>query len=359
MNFLTTQAKLGLLLITSFLTACGDGGGSDSNISGDQPKANQVSYGEISGTAFSNTVLTSAHVTALCKNGSGFKSSVNTNDKGEWKGEVDKNQFPCRIEINTNTQQYHGYAVKEGNVNINPLTDVVIANASTQIPTVWYKSGTNIDETKLKSSSDDLIKGLKNKGYDVDDSSNFFGKKLDETSKEFQIVKDLFSAIEKSTTIEDFNALLLLLKDGNFSQIPQKIAIGDNLPNLEINSNACIKQDDVNYDHCNSTFINDFTESQLITPMGEPCTLTKVNDKLMLSNGKVTISTYLNGEEQDLAVIPSANVPGDSILLYAGNSDGVGVNFGYSISRKQIMVSGAGSQKENDSNSLVCSTIRK
>ena len=359
MNFLTTQTKLGLLLIISFLTACGGSGESDSNISSEQPKSNQVNYGEVSGTAFSNSVLTSANVTALCKNGSGFKSSVNTNDKGEWKGEVDKDQFPCRIEINSSSEQYHGYAVKEGNVNINPLTDVVIANASTQVPAVWYKSGTNIDETKLKSSSDDLIKRLKNKGYDVDDNSNFFEKKLDETSKEYQIVKDLFSAIERSTTIEDFNALLLLLKDGNFSQIPQKIAIGGNLPNLEINSNACIKQDDVHYDHCNSTFINDFTENQLITLMGEPCTLTKVNNKLMLSNGKVTISTYLNGEEQDFAVIPSANAPADSIVLYAGNSDGVGVNFGYSISRKQIMISGAGSQDKNDPNSLVCSTIRK
>lgn len=227
MKTLVLKTKLSLMMCTIFLTACGGGSSDNNSTSIQQPNQNQIKYAELSGTAFSDKLLISANITAICKDGSGFRSNVTTDEKAKWKGEVDSAQFPCRIEVNSGTDTYHGYARGPGNINLNPLTDVVIANASAQVPTAWYKVGSSIDDAKLKSAQEALITALKNKGYDVDNSSDFFAKKSDATSNEYLLVKQLFSALDKSTTIEDFNALLLLLKDGNFSQIPQKISTPD------------------------------------------------------------------------------------------------------------------------------------
>ena len=359
-SFNNIKMNLGIAVVTVLLTACGGGSSNNDNTPvKDTPKDPQMTYSQLVGTTFSTTPLQSASITAICKDGGGFKEKVITDAQGKWKGDVNSTQLPCRLEVTSSQKQYHGYATKAGNVNLNPLTDLLIANATSQLPSIWYKTGSAIDETRLKTSNTALLKTLKSKGYNIDESKDLIGTVSDLNSDEYQVTKDLISTIEKSITIKDFNELLLLIKDGNIGQIPNKTSISENLPSLQINPNACIKIDEINYNHCNSTVINDFVENQLITPMGEQCTLTKVNDKLVLSNGKIAVTALLNSEENDFAVIPSAKIAGDSLLIAAANNDGVAVSLVYDLKKKIIGGSTAGSKDLNDTNSLVCSSTRK
>ncbi|MDO1747266.1 hypothetical protein Q2349_27170, partial [Escherichia coli] len=98
-------------------------------------------YKLISGTAFSSSVLNCANVTAICIYGPGFKDKVIAIAHGQWQVEIDTSIFPCRLEAKAEGQTYHSYIDHEGRVNINPLTDMVVAYASNQVPVTWYQSG--------------------------------------------------------------------------------------------------------------------------------------------------------------------------------------------------------------------------
>ena len=73
--------------------------------------------------------------------------------------EIDTGKFPCRLEAKAEGQTYHSYIDHEGRVNINPLTDMVIAYASNQVPVTWYQSGSMTTE-KLNSANSALVAEL-------------------------------------------------------------------------------------------------------------------------------------------------------------------------------------------------------
>ncbi|MDT1913585.1 hypothetical protein FPK81_21855, partial [Acinetobacter baumannii] len=91
--------KITSVLSVILLVACGDENSnsvSEEKIA--QSTQNQVTYKLISGTAFSTSVLNGANVTAICKDGLGFKNKVIVNAQGQWQGEIDTSKFPCRLE---------------------------------------------------------------------------------------------------------------------------------------------------------------------------------------------------------------------------------------------------------------------
>lgn len=153
--------KLSGLLSAILLVACGGSDNSNNTTENKEVTNNptEIAYATITGTAFAASALTDASVTANCKDNAGFKTAVKVDAQGKWQGQVDSSKLPCRLEVKANEQSYHSYISQAGNININPLTDLTIAYASTQVPTTWYQSGVMTDE-KLKSANTAMIAEL-------------------------------------------------------------------------------------------------------------------------------------------------------------------------------------------------------
>jgi len=353
--------KLTGLFSIILLVACG---GENSNSVNEmqivESKQAEVTYKVVVGTAFSNSALNGANVTAICKDGVGFKNPVVVNAQGQWQGEVDSSKLPCRLQVKANGQSYHSYIDQERDVNINPLTDMVIAYASNQIPVMWYQSGIMTTE-KLKSSNFALVAELIEKGYGIDNDVDLFNVEVRANSSIHQAIQELLEAIENNENIKDYDALVMLIKDGNLSQLPMKSdQILVNPLNINIDTTACQQYDSgiiERYNYCTSNVLPDFKEDQLITPFGEKCNLTKVGDMLTVSNGKLTISTFINKDEND--GIPSKTSIGT--LFVASNPVSsaqedvlysIGISF---LADGQINGISAGNGKGD---ALVCATTR-
>jgi len=353
--------KISGLLSVILLIACGgENSNSVSEAKISQSNQNEVTYKLISGTAFSTSALNGANVTAICKDGIGFKNTVNVNTQGKWQGEVDNSKFPCRLQVKANGQSYYSYVEREGNVNINPLTDMVVAYASNQVPATWYQSGTMATE-KLNSANFALVTELIKKGYGVNNDVDLFNAEMKANNPIHQAIQELLEAIKNNRNIKDYDALLMLIKDGNLSQLPMKSdQILVNPLNINIDTTACQQYDSgiiERYNYCTSNVLPDFKEDQLITPFGEKCNLTKVGDMLTVSNGKLTISTFINKDEND--GIPSKTSIGT--LFVASNpvssaQEDVLYNIGISfLADGQINGISAGNGKGD---ALVCATTR-
>ncbi|WP_284879569.1 hypothetical protein [Acinetobacter variabilis] len=294
--------------LSCLLSACGGSGSSDSSNSSTNESNNnltQTTYAEISGVAFANKALASAEVNAICKDGSGFKSKVSTNQDGAWSGEVNASQFPCRIEVQAD-RKYYGYAQKAGNVNVNPLTDLSIAYGSSQLPEIWYKSGV-ISTDKLNLGQFELLTELIKKGYGIENNVDIFNGKVEIADPIHQVIQNLLEAIRTGNTIKDYDALLILVKDGNLSFIPDKpnSALVDPL-NIQVNTGACVPYDPKEfgrYEYCNSSVLPDFEEDQLISVFGQKCVLTKVGEILSITDGKLTISARINQDKDDAILV--------------------------------------------------------
>ena len=298
--------KISGLLSVILLIACGgenSNSGSEAKIS--QSNQNEVTYKLISGTAFSTSALNGANVTAICKDGIGFKNTVNVNTQGKWQGEVDNSKFPCRLQVKANGQSYYSYVEREGNVNINPLTDIVVAYASNQVPATWYQSGTMATE-KLNSANSALVIELIKKGYGVNNDVDLFNAEMKANSPIHQAIQELLEAIKNNRNIKDYDALLMLIKDGNLSQLPKKVDIlNSSIPTIfNFNTNACqilpALENMQQYNKCSDKVINNFIESNLVAAdSDEKCVLVKQGNKVSLTKGNQTVSALLDQEQED------------------------------------------------------------
>lgn len=300
----TYQAMLSAMLSGFLLSACG--GSSDSqNSSTSNLTTNpaEQTYAEISGTAFSNKSLADAKVNAVCKNSSGFKSDVVTDEEGQWKGEVDPLQFPCRIEVQAD-RKYYGYAQKAGNVNLNPLTTIMLASATGLLPSAWYTAGTDLEISRLQTTIQNLIAELKKEGYSVDGSRDLLNVISDLNSAEFKVAQELLSAIEANPNIDNFEALLLLIKDGNVSQIPTKLA-KDDTATWNIKLNACVPGNKLSplydfYSNCSKDVLNDLETANLVHDTSDTyCSLKKDNETITLTKGTQSLVVKIDQEEAD------------------------------------------------------------
>ncbi|WP_133976181.1 hypothetical protein [Acinetobacter calcoaceticus] len=295
--------KLTGLFSIILLVACG-GENSDSvnEMQIVESKQAEVTYKVVVGTAFSNSALNGANVTAICKDGAGFKSSVVVNAQGQWQGELDSSKLPCRLQVKANGQSYHSYIDQERDVNINPLTDMVIAYASNQIPVTWYQSGIMTTE-KLKSSNSAFVAELIKKGYGIDNDVDLFNVEVKANSSIHQAIQELLEAIEN---IKDYEALLTLIKDGNLSQLPKNVEVLDNsIPIIfNFNTNACqmlpASENMQPYNKCSDKVLNDFVESNLVAAdSDEKCVLVKQGNKVSLTKGNQKVSALLDKEQED------------------------------------------------------------
>ncbi|WP_331344215.1 hypothetical protein [Cellvibrio sp. UBA7661] len=196
------------------------------NSSAASSQANAV----VSGTAAVGAAIVNGTVTAKCADGSGFIQTVTTNAQGVFSGSLPLASFPCALQITDGTPAVtlHSYALTSGTVNITPLTDLLVANASTQLPSTWFQ-GTSwqIDSAQLQTAQNNLKTILTNANYSLP-SGNF-----DPLTISFQIgdvwdqlLDQLQAAIDASSTLSSYADLLNLVKDGNFNSIPPKTSGG-------------------------------------------------------------------------------------------------------------------------------------
>lgn len=356
-----TTPKLSILFSILLLTACGSNNDPSTDVGVKQSdQTDKITYSTVSGTAFAASALKDATVTAICKDGVGFKNTVMVDEEGKWQGEVDSRKFPCRLEVKANGESYHSYIGQEGSVNINPFTDIALTYASTQMPAIWYQSGIiTVDQLKLANSA--LVAELIKKEYALDGKVDVFNTITAINNPIHQAIQALLEAIQSGKSIQDYNALLTLVKDGNLAQLPIKPdSIVVSPLNLQVNTIACQQYESgmiERYNYCASNVLPDFKEEQLITPFGERCILTKEGSLLTVSNGKITISAIINKDEDD--EIPTKTSVGT--LFVASNSvsstlDDVLYNVGISFFPSgQINGVTAGNEKGE---SLVCATTR-
>ncbi|EXR47966.1 hypothetical protein [Acinetobacter baumannii] len=298
--------KITSVLSVILLVACGDENSnsvSEEKIA--QSTQNQITYKLISGTAFSTSTLNGANVTAICKDGLGFKNKVIVNAQGQWQGEIDTSKFPCRLEAKAEGQTYHSYIDHEGRVNINPLTDMVVAYASNQVPVTWYQSGSMTTE-KLNSANSALVAELIKKGYGINNDMDLFTAEMKANNPIHQAIQELLEAIQNNRNIKDYDALLMLVKDGNLSQVPEKIEFLNNsvAKVFGFNKDACQvlpkTENTEQYNKCSDKVIDDFSESNLVaTDSDEKCILVKQGNKVSFTKGNQTVSALLDKEQED------------------------------------------------------------
>lgn len=351
---LNTKKKcmLNLFLISILITGCGGDNSNDSSVVIEPTDQFEIEYSTITGTAFAESTLNGKTVTASCKDSVGFKEEVVVDEHGLWLGQVDSSKFPCRLEVKANEHSYHSYISQAGRVNINPFTDLAIAYASTQLPATWYQSG-SITVDQLKSANTALVNELIKKDYSLDSKTDLFTTEIKTVNPLHLAIQALLDAIQDSNSIQDYNALLTLIKDGNLSQLPEKLKNQntetnlDDLPNVtdfslnKFNNKACTWVENTTelYINCNKDVMSDFKNLSLVSIIGisesgiltKPCEIYKYGENLTLQTGGKSITAqftsqgfdqiYYQNDENQIVVSasPSKNRFNTATLVFRDN----------------------------------------
>lgn len=131
-------------IAAAVLTACGGGGG------GGSPAAPAPAV-LVSGTAATGAAIASGAVSLKCASGSA--STATTGVDGRFTVDVTGVGFPCLIRVTYKdaagaTQTLHSLATAPGNVNLTPLTELLVANALGLAPAAAFDA---FDAAKLRA----------------------------------------------------------------------------------------------------------------------------------------------------------------------------------------------------------------
>jgi hypothetical protein len=290
--------------LSIILTACGSGSSNSSEAEKSKPVVPSVTYSTVTGVASAATPLANAQVTANCKDNTGFKDTVTTDNHGKWSAKIDSSKFPCSLEVKSGAGVYHSYVTSAATVNITPFTDLAVALATNQMPVDWYKSGKEISADKLASATNLLVQELTKKNYNVPENFNPFTAVTSASIS--QLLSDFLAALAaNSATIKDYSELLTLVKDGSVSSLPAKTSTVPVTPltKLVIDPKACQLESDENYYYCMANVLTDFSNVTVWSFDDEkkehPCTIKKDKEVITVSQDGVQISAKIDAEESD------------------------------------------------------------
>ena len=212
------------LSASALLVAC-SGGGSSNN--GAQqvvttPPNPTPTTQTISGTAAIGAPVVDGTVTARCADGSGFTQAIKTEADGSWSGEIDSDALPCALQVSGGTPPVtlHSFAAAPGTVNITPLTDLVLALATTQSPQDWFDGfdGSSVD---IGTASGTLLDTFANRGFTIPQTGNPFTTPFTTNGSGWDgLLDDIGQAVADDPGLADHAALVALVKDGNLSNLP-------------------------------------------------------------------------------------------------------------------------------------------
>lgn len=301
---------LGLITILG-LSACG---GDDSTfVSSTPPKEEPplvTSYVTIKGTAISRNILSNATVTARCKDDSGFKNIVKSNEKGEWEGQVKLDQLPCRLkaknDIDGNLTHYSVIFDASNHINITPFTDLAIAirKGYSYMPNVLYgAAGRDINydvlRANLNNNNNLLVRVLIEKDYDISPSTQFFSETIDINGNIMENIKGIMIAADTNRNRGSFSDLIRAVHIGDYTVlIPNKVIYSN--PVVLPDYHACAQGGADNTFHsCTAKVISDFDSTSLLSEKNNTsCRLKKEGGTFSFFANRISyISYYYDGDE--------------------------------------------------------------
>lgn len=102
-----------------------------------------VAETQLFGTAAVGAPIAGGLVEVRC-DGASTVLSTTTAPTGTWQVNTTGQTLPCAVRVTGGSlgagQAYHSIAMTFGNTNITPLTDLLIANATGQLPSAWWLS---------------------------------------------------------------------------------------------------------------------------------------------------------------------------------------------------------------------------
>ena len=133
--------KIWLLAATVIGLVSGCGGDGDGGIT--------ATPGVLGGTAAVGSPIVGGSIAVTCAGGSVLPATT-TSATGAWQVTLLGQSLPCAIQVSggtvnnvANTNAYHSIATALGNVNVSPITDLIVANlAGAAVPGTWF-SGLN------------------------------------------------------------------------------------------------------------------------------------------------------------------------------------------------------------------------
>jgi hypothetical protein len=214
------------IFIPSLLIGCG--GSNDSTTDDVDSQVNEV----VNGTAAIGEAIAGGSVTAKCSDGSGFLSPVLTDSKGDFSGAVAEGALPCAIKVVSQDGSIilHSLALEAGITNITPITDMIIALASSEMPEDWFASDSiEYVLSSLEDATRTVLSSLKDAGFELP-SENFdpFNHAFEINDPSDRLLDSIQVAIAGNANIDNYEDLLELISDGNISQFPLLPEIEDN-----------------------------------------------------------------------------------------------------------------------------------
>jgi len=207
-----------VMIMTAPIVLAGCGGSSSSGTE----VTPEITTASVAGTAAIGAAISDAAVSARCEDGSGFINSVMTDSSGRFKGEVGEDALPCALRVQaSNGIAYHSLAIEGETTNITPLTDLAIALTG-EAPDQWFNNG-NLSRTAevIPQRTQELVASLQSRGYSVPDNFDPLHSELAIGDVHDKVLDQLGEAIENTVAFDGFEELLVLVRDGNLSQIPE------------------------------------------------------------------------------------------------------------------------------------------
>ncbi|MFW1775502.1 hypothetical protein ACG9XQ_04405 [Acinetobacter baumannii] len=285
---------IGLISILG-LSACG---GDDSDNTPPKEEPPPVTYVTIKGTAVSRDILSDATVTARCKDNSGFKSIVKTDEKGNWEGQVKSDQLPCRLKAtkddHVNMTHYSVIFNVDDHINITPFTDwaIVYKPYYAYLPSNLYKmNGREVDYILLKNILNEnnslLVKDLIEHGYNISPSTQVFTDIIDLDGNMIDNIKGFRIGLDSFLGIYSYSSTLKVIYESKYKDraiVPNKVAIktAKIFPNLD----ACKVGPSADiYTNCSNDLLNDFVSNDLVySKYQNMCILEKKGDEIVYSS---------------------------------------------------------------------------
>lgn len=119
----------------------------------------------LSGTASLDSPIIGGNVEVRCEGSTTVLNAV-TSATGAWQIDTTGQTLPCAVKVSGGNlpagQAYHSLAWAYDNVNISPLTDLMVANAVSRLPALWWGgSGPSGLSALSQSSLDDALAALR------------------------------------------------------------------------------------------------------------------------------------------------------------------------------------------------------
>lgn len=183
------------------------------------------------GTVYHHNAATTIDLRAVCSDGHNASKSVTVHDFGNYSINVKESAFPCFLQAKYNNSPVtlHSYAFEGGRVNITALTDLTVAFHLNDLPEVAFSAEIEnvcgavcMPNREQIIQSENLIKQtLSKKLYKYE--SSFFTSEIIDGDNQVKTLSALLQSIQLSTYLSDYLSLLVLIKDGNLSSVPENI----------------------------------------------------------------------------------------------------------------------------------------